>query len=191
MTGIILAGGRNTRIGTDKAFLEINGVRLIDRTIAIFQGIFEEIIVVTNSPLSYLDQNVTIVTDVLENKGPLGGLYTGLFFTFSQYAFACACDMPFLDGSFIKYMIEHCTDSKDIVVPYSGDGLQPLHAIYSKKCLPAMLNHLKRDKLKIIDLYKGLKILTIKEDVIETFDKGRKMFLNINSHADLRHILSA
>lgn len=190
MTGIILAGGRNTRIGTDKAFLEINGVRLIDRTIAILKGIFEEIIVVTNSPLSYLDQNVTIVTDILENKGPLGGLYTGLFFAFSQRAFVCACDMPFLDGHFIEYMIENCTDY-DVVVPYSGDGLQPLHAIYSKKCLPAMLNHLKRDKLKIIDLYKGLKILTLNEGIIDSFNSGRKMFLNINSHADLRQILSA
>jgi len=190
MTGIILAGGRNTRIGTNKAFLEINGARLIDRTITIFQGIFEEIIVVTNSPLSYLDQNVTIVTDILENKGPFGGLYTGLFFTSSQHAFVCACDMPFLDGSFIKYMIEHCADY-DVVVPFSGDGLQPLHAIYDKKCLPAMLNFLERDKLKIIDLYKGLKILTIKEDIIASFDSGRKMFLNINTHADLKHILPA
>ena len=190
MTGIILAGGRNTRIGTNKAFLEINGARLIDRTITIFQGIFEEIIVVTNSPLSYLDQNVTIVTDIIENKGPLGGVYTGLFFTSSQHAFVCACDMPFLDGHFIKYMIEHCADY-DVVVPYSGDGLQPLHAIYDKKCLPAMLNFLERDKLKIIDLYKGLKILTIKEDIIASFDSGRKMFLNINTHADLKHILPA
>src|SRR3989304_6975746 len=104
MTGIILAGGRNTRIGTDKAFLEINGVRLIDRTIAIFQGIFEEIIVVTNSPLSYLDQNVTIVTDILENKGALGGLHTGLFFTSSHHAFVCDCVIQFLYGSFIKYI---------------------------------------------------------------------------------------
>src|SRR3989304_1657036 len=139
MRDVNVACSRNTRPGTHKAFLEINGVRLIDRTIAIFQGIFEEIIVVTNSPLSYLDQNVTIVTDVLENKGPLGGLYTGLFFASSQRAFFCACDMPFLDGHFIKYMIEHYADY-DVVVPYSGDGLQPLHAIYSKKCLPATLN---------------------------------------------------
>jgi len=190
MTGIILAGGRNTRIGTDKAFLEINGVRLIDRTITIFQEIFEEIIIVTNSPLSYIDKNVTIVTDIIENKGPLGGLYTGLFFTSSQHAFACACDMPFLDGSFIKCMTEHCADY-DVVVPYSGDGLQPLHAIYSKKCLPATLNFLKRDKLKIIDLYKGLKIFTINEDTIDSFDGGRKMFFNVNTHADLKHILPA
>ncbi|MDO8720667.1 MAG: molybdenum cofactor guanylyltransferase [Syntrophales bacterium] len=190
MTGIILAGGRNTRIGTNKAFLEINGARLIDRTITIFQGIFEDIIVVTNSPLSYLDQNVTIVTDILENKGALGGLYTGLFFASSQRTFVCACDMPFLDGHFIRYMIEHCADY-DVVVPYSGDGLQPLHAIYGKKCLPAMLNHLERDRLKIIDLYKGLKVLTIKEDIIASFDMGRKMFLNINTRDDLKHILPA
>jgi len=66
-----------------------------------------------------------------------------------------------------------------------------LHAIYGKKCLPAMLNFLERDKLKIIDLYKGLKVLTIKEDIIASFDMDRKMFLNINTRDDLKHILPA
>jgi molybdopterin-guanine dinucleotide biosynthesis protein A len=191
MTGIILAGGKNSRMGTNKAFLKIYGVPLIERTITLFQGFFEEVIVVTNSPLSHLGQNVTIVTDIVRDKGALGGLYTGLFFASGTHAFVCACDMPFLDGLFIKHMVNLVADY-DIVVPHSGDGLQPLHAIYGKKCLPAIINLMTLDKLKIANLYdKRHKILTIGEGIVDSFDLGRKMFLNMNTYDDLKRIMPA
>jgi molybdopterin-guanine dinucleotide biosynthesis protein A len=80
MTGIILAGGKNSRMGTNKAFLEINGIRLIDNILAIYKKIFSEIIIVTNDPLSYTEFSETvIVTDIYKEKGALGGIYTGYF----------------------------------------------------------------------------------------------------------------
>ncbi len=187
MTGIVLAGGRNSRMGTNKAFLEIEGVRFIDRTIRLFHGIFEEIIIVTNTPLLYLDHGVTVVTDIYKNSGALGGLYSGLFFASGSHAFVCSCDMPLLDGRFIEYM-EKITADYDIVVPHSGDGLQPLHAIYGKKCLPAAKSLLEKRNLKIIDLYKGLRVLNVGEDVIDSFDPTRKMFFNVNTHEDMKKI---
>jgi len=80
MTGVILSGGRNLRMGQNKAFLRIEGERLIDRTVRLFRAVFPEVIIVAASPLDYLDQAATIVTDILPEKGALGGLYTGLFF---------------------------------------------------------------------------------------------------------------
>jgi molybdopterin-guanine dinucleotide biosynthesis protein A len=189
MTGIILAGGRNHRMETNKAFLEIDGVRIIDRTIRLYRTIFEEIIIVTNSPLLYLEHGVTVVTDFFKASGPLSGIYAGLFFASANHAFVCPCDMPFLNDSFIEHMIK-LTSSNDIVVPYSGDGFQPLHAIYGKKCLPVAKKMLERGKLKISDMYKGLKVLTIKEDVIDSFDPARKMFFNVNTHEDMKKILT-
>ena len=88
MTGIILAGGKNSRMGTNKAFLEIDGSRLIDKTINIYRKIFSEIIIVTNDPLSYIEfTDAAIVTDIYKGKGPLGGIYTGLFYSKNNYAF--------------------------------------------------------------------------------------------------------
>ena len=188
MTGVILAGGKNRRMGTNKAFLVVNGARIIDRTVGIFKGIFEEVIIVTNDPLAYLDQNVTIVTDILPEKGALGGLYTGLFFAPHDRAFVCACDMPFIDGKFIEYMIRKGSPY-DIVSPDAGDGLQPMHAVYDKKCLPAIKSLLGQGKLKITDVYKSARTLTIRGDIIDTFDPEKKMFLNVNTYQDLQTII--
>jgi molybdopterin-guanine dinucleotide biosynthesis protein A len=187
MTGIILTGGKNTRMGTNKAFLDITGERLIDRTVTIFKDLFGEIILSTNSPLDYLDHDAVIVTDIIKNKGALGGIYTGLFFASHEHAFVSACDMPFLNKSFIEYMIEHCGDN-DIVVPKSPDGLQPLHAIYSRRCLPAIKRIIDRDQLKITGFYKGLKTLEIPEDVIKSYDPDGKMFINVNTREELERI---
>jgi len=187
MTGVILAGGKNRRIGTNKAFLVVNGTRIIDRTVGIFKGIFQEVILVTNDPLAYLDQNVTIVTDIIPDKGAMGGLYTGLFFASHRRAFVCACDMPLINGKFIEYMISQ-VGCYDIVAPDAGDGVQPMHAIYDKKFLPEMKSLLEQDKLKISCLYKSGRTLTIRGDIITSFDREKRMFLNVNTFEDLQRI---
>ena len=188
MTGIILAGGKNSRMGTDKAFLEIDNERLIDRIVRIFREIFQEVILVTNSPLAYLDQDVEIVTDIFKDKGALGGIYTGLFYASYGHAFVSACDMPFLSRAFIEYMMERIGSYCDIMVPDPADGLQPLHAIYAKSCLPSIKKVITTDKLKITGFYRGLKIFRISEDIIKSFDPEGRMFFNVNSREDLKLI---
>ncbi|MDI6727127.1 MAG: molybdenum cofactor guanylyltransferase, partial [Smithellaceae bacterium] len=129
ISGVILAGGRNTRMGTNKAFIELEGRPLIDRAVEFLQGLFPEVIIVTNDPSLYLHLPVAIVTDIYKGKGSLGGIYTGLFHAAHDYAFVVPCDMPFLNGGFIEYMI-NCIGQHQIVVPEPADGLQPLHAVY-------------------------------------------------------------
>ena len=80
MTGIILSGGENSRMGANKAFVVMDGERLIDRLLKIFKDLFREVIVVTNAPLDYIDLDITIVTDIYPGKKALGGIYTGLFY---------------------------------------------------------------------------------------------------------------
>jgi molybdopterin-guanine dinucleotide biosynthesis protein A len=176
--------------GENKAFVEVGGERIIDRTIRIFKEIFAEIILVTNSPLEYVDYDVQIVTDLIKGKAALGGIYTGLFYSNCEYSFVVPCDMPFLNSRFIEYMINHI-NRYDIVVPNSPDGLQPLHAIYSRKCLLSIRNLIDRDNLKIRSLYEKHKTSTIPADVIKTFDPQEQIFLNINSKKDLERILKA
>jgi molybdopterin-guanine dinucleotide biosynthesis protein A len=187
MTGIILTGGKNTRMGENKAFIEIHGEKIIDRTIRILRDVFDEIILVTNNPMEYLDYDVKIVTDLIKGKSALGGIYTGLFYASGKHSFLCACDMPFLKGEFIEYMVEKI-DSNDIVVPNPPDGYQPLHAIYSKGCLPRIRKFIDKDELKIRGFYKKAKTRVIAADEIEKFDPERRMFLNVNSREDLDKI---
>ena len=184
MTGVILSGGRSSRMGgANKAFMEIAGRRIIEGAVCLLKEIFPEVIIVTNAPLAYLDLNVTLVTDILPDKGALGGLYTGLFWASHPQAFVCACDMPLLNGHFIRHMAE-ISAPYDIVLPETAEGKQPLHAVYGKSCLPAIKNNLNRERIKITDFYKGRRILTITSDVIERFAPANKMFLNLNTYED-------
>jgi molybdopterin-guanine dinucleotide biosynthesis protein A len=186
MTGIILAGGKNSRMGINKAFLEIDGTRLIDNILAVYQTIFSEIIIVTNDPLSYTELPETIVvTDIYKEKGALGGIYTGLFYATNNYSFVAACDMPFLNKDFIIYLTEQ-TDKFDIVVPQLSEGFQPLHAIYSRNCLSHIKKLLIADKLKITGFYKEVRLLSIPEEKIKPFNKDGRLFLNVNTPEDLK-----
>lgn len=187
MTGVILSGGKNTRMGENKAFLRIGGERLIDRTVRLFRQVFREVIIVTTNPLDYLDQEAVIVTDILPGKGALGGLYTGLFYSTDEYAFLAACDMPFLNTSFMEYMLQQTT-GYDIVVPAPPDGLQPLHAIYARRCLPAIRARLDKNRLQIKDFYPERPLLKISPEVLDTFDPDRRMFLNVNTPEDLEKL---
>jgi molybdenum cofactor guanylyltransferase len=185
MTGIILAGGKNSRMGTNKAFLEIDGNRLIDKTINIYREIFSEIIIVTNDPLSYIEfTDTAIVTDIYKGKGPLGGIYTGLFYSKNDHAFISACDMPFLNKDFIIYLTGQA-DKFDIVVPQLSEGFQPLHAIYSQKCLSHIKKMLIADKLKITGFYKEVRLLSIPEEKITPFSQDGRLFLNVNTPEDM------
>jgi molybdopterin-guanine dinucleotide biosynthesis protein A len=185
-SGIILAGGHNFRMGAPKAFLAINGTRLIDIILKVYREIFSEIIIVTNDPLAYMEfSDAIIVTDIYKEKGALGGIYTGLFHTSHDYSLITPCDMPFLNKDFIRYLIGQI-GKHDIIVPEPADGLQPLCAIYSKKCLLPIKRLLTAHKLKITGFYKEMRLLKIPEGKIAPFNQDGQLFLNINTPEDLK-----
>jgi len=94
---VILAGGLNTRFsGTNKAFLRIRGKRILDHIYDLCKELFEEIILVTNDPLQYLEWDLVIATDIFPVRSSLTGIHAGLFCATNPYAFFIACDAPFL-----------------------------------------------------------------------------------------------
>jgi molybdopterin-guanine dinucleotide biosynthesis protein A len=191
ITGIILAGGKNSRMGANKAFLEVDGTRLIDKTINIYRGIFSEIVIVTNDPLAYVEfADAAIVTDIYKGKGPLGGIYTGLFYSNNPYAFVSACDMPYLNKDFIAYLVGK-TGKYDVIVPELSEGYQPLHAIYSRNCLPSIKRLLLLDKLKITGFYRDMRVLTIPAEQILPFNKDGRLFHNLNTPEDVEKVQSS
>jgi molybdopterin-guanine dinucleotide biosynthesis protein A len=188
MTGIILAGGKNSRMGATKAFLTINRTRLIDIILKVYRNIFSEIIIVTNDPLDYMEfSDVVVVADIYKEKKALGGIYTGLFYASHENSFVIACDMPFLNKDFILYMTK-LTGKHDIIVPLPDDGYQPLHAIYSQRCLPAIKRLITADKLKITGFYKEMRLMTITEEQIKPFNPDGRLFLNVNTPEDLAEL---
>ena len=186
-TGIILSGGKSSRMGENKAFIKIEGIPIIQRIYTLFSKLFQEIIIVTDRKEQFSNISAKIYSDLFPNKGVLGGIYTGLFLSSFQYAFCVACDMPFLKESIIKFLLERIEDY-EVVVPKTKDGLQPLHAIYSKKCLDPIKKIIEQNRFKILDLYPMVKVKIIMEKEFSDLDPTSESFINVNTPDDLDQI---
>ena len=190
MTGIILAGGKNTRIRTNKALLKIPSseagfkektfIRIIVEKL---RGIFNEIIIVTNNPEEHKALRVKLVKDIIPDKGSLGGLYSGLVHSGTSHSFVVAVDMPFLNPDLIKYMKKFCP-KYDVITPKIKGIYEPLHTIYSKNCLPHIEKQIQDNNLRIIEFFPKLRVKEIKEPTIRKFDPELLSFFNINTLED-------
>ncbi len=138
ISGVILAGGKNTRMaGRDKAFIKINGKAIVLRILDIFQDIFEEVWIITNTPERYWflkRKKVFFARDIIKDKGPLAGIYTGLKHMKAEAGFFAACDMPDLNAALIEKQVLAFQKGKyECLVPMWGRNyLEPLHAVYAK-----------------------------------------------------------
>ncbi len=184
MTGIILSGGKSIRMGENKAFIEIDGVSIIRRIDLLFKELFQEVVIVTNEKELFMNLGSKIYTDLLPDKGALGGLYTGLYFSNFHYSFCVACDMPFIKKSLVEYLIKNREDA-DVIVPKTKDGLQPLHAIYSRNCLNPIKKIIERGKYKILDFYHTVKVRIVEEDDFSFLDPIGESFINVNTPEEL------
>jgi len=174
-------------MGENKAFIEIEGVPIIRRIYDLFEELFQEIIIVTNQKELFSNFDSKICSDLLPNKGALGGLYTGIFLSTFHYSFCVACDMPFIKKPLVQYLMKHI-QGDDVIVPRTKDGLQPLHAIYSKNCLGPIKKIMEQGKYKIIDFYDIVKVKIIQEDDFISLDPRRESFINVNTPVELLSI---
>jgi len=174
-------------MGENKAFIDIEGVPIINRIHNLFKELFQETIIVTNQKELFSNFESKIYSDLLPNKGALGGLYTGIFYSTFNYSFCVACDMPFIKKSLVQYLVNHIIDD-DVIVPRTKDGLQPLHAIYSKNCLEPIKKVIEQGKYKILDFYDMVKVKIIKEKDFISFDPLRESFINVNTPVELLSI---
>lgn len=184
MTGVVLAGGLSTRMGTNKALLEVGGVRLIDGVVATLRGIFQEVVLIANDPDPYAGLGVPIFPDLVPGKGSLGGLYTAVTAARHPWAFCLACDMPFANAALIRYLAS-LAEGHDVVVPRTAEGVQPLHAVYGKACLPAMRRQIEADRLKIDRLYETVRVRYVDEAEMRPYDPELLSLWNLNTREEL------
>jgi len=176
-------------MGENKAFIQIEGVPIIKRIYDLFKELFQEVIIVTNQKELFSNFDSKIYSDLIPGKGALGGLYTGIFFSSFHYSFCVACDMPFIKESLVQYLVEKI-DDEDVIVPRTKDGLQPLHAIYSKNCVDPIRKSIEEGKSKIIDIYDQVNVKIVDEKDFLCFDLGRESFINVNTPEELLSIRS-
>jgi molybdopterin-guanine dinucleotide biosynthesis protein A len=189
ITGIILAGGLSKRYGQNKAFLEIDRVRLIDRIAEQMRNIFKKVILVTNEKKDFEYLRLPMVEDLIKGLGPLGGIYTGLKSISDCAGFFIACDMLNLNKGLVHYMAD-VIDDHAAVVPSVGKWVEPLHAIYTQSCLGPIKGLIDEKRYQVKLFYDRVSVRYVREDEISRFCSPREAFLNINTPDEFAKILS-
>ena len=185
---VVLAGGKGLRLGQDKALETIGNKNLLHWVVSYLSLFKSNIIIVTaeKQSLSQLTDypQLRIVTDAYPDKGPLAGIYTGLATSDSLHNLVVACDMPFLNYALLDYILQISADF-DLVIPRLGDMVEPLHAVYSKTCLPPIKSLLEQGNLSIRGLFSLVRVRYVEATEINRFDPEHLSFFNINTEADL------
>lgn len=187
-TGIILAGGKSSRMGENKAFVLFSNQPLVEILLDKVSALFKDLMIVSNKPHLYQKYGIRVEKDVFQDCGPLGGIYTGLFCSQNLHNFILACDMPFANQDLIRYMLEKSADS-DVTIAEHNGRLEPLCAVYSKNCIQPVKEQLVRNNLKIVDFFKHVRVKTISEEEVARFDPEGCCFANINTPEDYHQSL--
>ena len=175
---IILAGGLSSRMGTEKGLVRLNGKPMILAVIEAAKKISADIILVANKA-EYNQFGYPVFKDDFQEKGPLGGIYTGLKNSAHDYNLVLSCDIPFISTEVLKRISDY-DPAFDISVAGHQGKIHPLVGIYSKACLPVMEEHIRKDQLKVTGIFEKLK-----SQIIPFSDDDAGNFRNINSQADL------
>lgn len=185
-TGVILAGGRNTRFpGTNKAFHKVGANTMLDKVYTLFSRMFNEVILVVNEPALFLDIDSLVVTDIDPSQCSLAGLHAGLFHAGSDWSYVSACDVPFISEKVIRYLVEQRSPGKQVIIPRTWEGMEPLSALYHKSCLPRIETTLAKKVFMVKKFFKPERVKQIPPQILETLDPDLRFKLNVNTPADL------
>jgi molybdopterin-guanine dinucleotide biosynthesis protein A len=186
---IVLAGGKSTRLGRDKASEPVLGVAMLQWVVRRLEGLVSQLVVVKarGQSLPEVDcaVDLVVVEDEYPESGPLGGLYSGLAAMRHDAAIAVACDMPLLRPALVAELLRLAEDH-DVVVPISDDYAQPLCAVYKRSCLEAIRRRLAGGAFKLMGFFEDVDVLEVPPSTWRRFDPEGVSFQNLNREDDLR-----
>jgi molybdopterin-guanine dinucleotide biosynthesis protein A len=186
VTGIVPAGGGSRRMGGEpKALLKVGGVTIIERVVSVLRAVFTHVCVVADDKDSYSFLDIPIYADIMPGIGALGGVHTGLMTCSTDYAFFAACDMPFLDANAIRQLVS-LAPGHDVVIPVIDERFEPLHAVYSRNCIPHIETIIESGGSKILDLLPGVDVYEVGISWLEAISSDLRFLMNVNTPEDLR-----
>ncbi len=185
-TGVILAGGCNKRLpGINKAFQRVGARTILDRIHTLFSMVFKEVILVVNDPALFLGIDALVVTDIDSSRSALAGLHAGLFHACFEWSYVTACDVPFVSENIIRHLFAQRRSGKQIIIPRTWEGLEPLSALYHKSCLPKIEINLEKKIFMIKKFFKPERVKQIPPHTLESLDPDLRFKFNVNTPADL------
>jgi len=183
ITGIILAGGKSSRMGRDKGLIELNNKPLINYTIEALKPYCDQILISSNSK-EYKSLGYPVYEDKIKNCGPMGGIYSSLLHSFTLKNMVLSCDMPLISTELIRYVLDKSLEGKLSLPIHGANFIEPLCAVYPLEAIPFLEKFIKEGKLKLIDLVNSIPTEQIRIDASHHFYHS-DLFLNINRPGDL------
>ena len=209
-TAIILAGGQGARMGgADKALLRWGEGTMLEHAVEQAALVAREVLVVGGharevAPAALRQaqdrprgrvgrpersRGAARVPDLFEGCGPLGGLHAGLTAATFERCVALGCDMPFASPLVLRALVE-MSEGYDAAVPRAADGLHPLLAVYSRRCLPAIADRLEKGRRRLISFLDQVRVRWVTEAELRPLDPDLRCLFNINTWQDYRRALA-
>ena len=185
ITGVLLAGGKSSRFGSNKALALLQGKPLIRHVADIVAAIFTDCLLVTNTPEQYGFLNMPMIRDRYQGMGPLAGIHAALLQISTPRAFVVACDMPNLSPELIQYLCSINEQEYDVIIPWPNKGQEPLFGVYHKKSAAVIESHLSQKDCQIIRALEDLQVRRVGEQEILAITGDLACFKNINRPVDL------
>ena len=184
VSGFVLAGGRSSRMGEDKAFLPLEGTTLLTRALTLARAVASPVVIV--GPRERFAAFGEVVEDVYRECGPLGGIHAALASAATEWNLMLAVDTPFVTPAFLKYLVEQARAAPEALVtlPRLDDGWQPLCGVYRKGFATHAENALQAGRYKIDALFAAAPVRAITEEELRRFAFDRSMFDNLNTRED-------
>lgn len=188
LTVVVLAGGHSRRMGRDKALLPLGASSLLQRVMDVAAPLSDQRLLVTNSPTSHAAFAWPQKADIAPDKGPLGGLFTALTHAKTDHLLLLACDLPYLNTPFLRFLYQQIDDEHQAFVPDSREGLQPLCAIYSRSILASVGQAIDLNLLGMRRLLATLNIRAIPAVQWQPYDPEDRLFTNLNTPEDYQRM---
>lgn len=180
----ILAGGKSSRMGANKALLELNGKKVIEHVVAAVQRVADEVMLITNTPEEFAFLKLPMFRDEIAGIGPLGGIFTALQKCGTSHCLIVACDLPFLSEPLLRFLSENAGSDAVFAID-AGKGVEPLCAVYSKACLPTIARQMAQKQYKVADLLAKVQARVVRFDASYSFYSAH-LFYNVNTPEELR-----
>ena len=181
VTGVILAGGTSSRMGRNKALMDVDGETIIAREYRTLAALFHEVIIVTNTPDEYDFLPCRKAADVYPGAGSIAGLHAGLAASKTERIFVVACDMPFISPDLVRLLCD-AGGSSDAVVPLNCEGLrEPLHAVYHRSMLAKMKDAIENGDKSILHLLDKSRTMLLHADTFSFIAGALESFRNVNN----------
>jgi molybdopterin-guanine dinucleotide biosynthesis protein A len=186
-SGAILAGGRARRFGgADKSALLVNGRRIVDHHLDLLRRLTTHVFIVGHSPERFASLEVDVVADLVEDAGPLAGLWTALSSAPSAQVLVLACDLPLVTAPLLRELVAVLEQhpEADAVVPRDGRGRHPLCGCYRTRCAPLLAARVRAGRLKVLDALTDLTVVDVGPDRLRELDPGGRALTNVNTPED-------